>query len=311
MIVVEELTRYYGKKRVLDNISFRITTNGIVGFLGPNGAGKTTTMRILSGFLRPTQGHVTVLNHDIIDNSLDVKHAIGYMPEQVPLYMDMTTKQYLEFAGRLRGLSKEESAKRTSVVIEECGLDEYSHTILSKLSKGYRQRAGLAQAIIHDPPVLILDEPTAGIDPIEVVQTRELIRKLGTDHTVFLSSHILSEIDMICDRIIVIKSGIILADDSINNLSFSLNRNACIQLELQDNNIIVEKLIGSIKGIIGIKFAEPYFFIEYEQNKEIRPELTENIIKEGYKLLSMKNVQASLEDIFIDLTAEKENRRKE
>ena len=215
MIRIQNVTKYYGARLAVDDISFNVEKGEIVGFLGPNAAGKTTTMRIITGFLMPTQGDVWIADYKMATHSLDGRRLIGYLPELVPLYTDMTTRAYLEFAARLRGLDKSKTRSSVDKVVQQCGLEEYIDVILGKLSKGFKQRVGLAQAIIHDPEVLILDEPTIGIDPIQVAQTRQLIRQLGRDRTILLSTHILPEVSMICERVIIIHEGRIVAQDRI------------------------------------------------------------------------------------------------
>ena len=218
MITVKELTKRYARNTAVDHISFEIQKGQIVGFLGPNGAGKTTTMRMLTCFMPPSSGTATVAGFDVLEEPMEVKKRIGYLPETPPLYPEMRTGEYLEFVGRLKGLRKPELAKRVDYVCERCAVADVRDKLISKLSKGYRQRVGLAQAIIHNPDVLILDEPTAGLDPKQINETRDLIKSLAGDHTIILSTHILPEVEQTCEQVIIINKGKVIATDSVNNL---------------------------------------------------------------------------------------------
>src|SRR5579864_6087159 len=218
MITVKELTKRYARNIAVDHISFQVEKGQIVGFLGPNGAGKTTTMRMLTGFLSPTSGSATVAGFDVLEQPLEVKRRIGYLPESPPLYPEMDTMEYLTFVGQLKGLSGADLRKRVDAVCDRCAIADVKTKLLGRLSKGYRQRVGLAQAIIHNPDVLILDEPTAGLDPKQINETRDLIRKLGGEHTIILSTHILSEVEQTCEQVIIINKGKLVATDSVHNL---------------------------------------------------------------------------------------------
>ncbi len=302
MIRIEGLTKYFGKRLVLDDVSFHIGQNEIVGFLGPNGAGKTTTMRIVTGYLKPTRGGVWVAGKDAVRDSLEARRRIGYLPEQVPLYFDMTTRRYLEFAGRLKGLDRKTALRRVDEVMDRCHLGDYADVILSKLSKGFRQRVGLAQAIIHEPEVLILDEPTTGIDPIEVAQTRDLIRELGKNHTVFLSSHILPEVGMICDRVIVIHRGKIAADDRIENLSSLFQERMRIRLDIEGpENEVIAALRGT-EGVRDVVRDRSDYLVECVSGEDPRAGITGTIVRNSWALRGMEVMRMSLEKIFLDLT---------
>jgi ABC-2 type transport system ATP-binding protein len=213
MIEAKELTKHYGNFPAIENVNFEVKKGEVVGFLGPNAAGKTTTMRIITGFMPPTSGTATVSGYDVVDKSLEARRLIGYLPETVPLYTDMTVDGYLNFMGTLRGMNPKRIRVRTGEVIGVCRLGDYRKTIIGKLSKGFRQRVGIAQAILHEPQVLVMDEPTIGIDPIQVVETRSLIKDLGKEHTIILSSHILPEVSMVCQRVLIIHEGQIMAED--------------------------------------------------------------------------------------------------
>ena len=307
MIRVRNLTKYYNKRLALDNISFNVEKGEIVGFLGPNAAGKTTTMRILTGFLAPTRGEAWIAGKSVLSESLEARKHLGYFAESVPLYTDMTVRSYLEFWAKLRGLDKERIKKRVNDVVETCHLEEYRDVYIGKLSKGFRQRVGVAQAIIHEPDVLIMDEPTVGIDPIQVAMTRQLIKELGETSTILLSTHILPEVSMTCDRVIIIHEGKIIAEDKIENLSAMVGKSKRIRLEVQGPADDVTKSLRQIRGITSVKMVDGRHHIaEYPPNQDLRSKITEAIIKGGWTLLSMESLEMSLEDVFLKLTTEEE-----
>ncbi len=306
MIRVQNLTKYYGERLAVDNISFNVEKGEIVGLLGPNAAGKTTTMRILTGFLAPTRGDAWIADCNMITNSLEGRKHIGYLPEAIPLYTDMTTRAYLEFSARLRGLDKDRIRTRIGDVVEICHLEEYIDVIMGKLSRGFKQRVGVAQSIIHEPEVLILDEPTIGIDPIQVAQTRQLIKELGKEHTVLISSHILPEVSMTCDRVIIIHEGKIMAEDRIENLSSILKGGKRIRLEIKGPAEKVAKRLQQIEGIRQVSFEEPYHIVECPPEEDPRPKIMEAVVQSGWILLTMEPLEMSLEDIFLELTTEEE-----
>jgi len=311
VIRVENLTKYYGERLAVDDISFRVEKGEIVGFLGPNAAGKTTTMRIITGFLMPTRGDVWVADHNMSTHSLDGRRHIGYLPEAIPLYTDMTTRAYLEFVAKLRGLDKDRIRTRIDEVVEMCRLEEYIDVIIGKLSRGFRQRVGVAQSIIHEPDVLILDEPTIAIDPIQVAQTRQLIKELGKEHTILLSTHILPEVSMICERVIIIHEGRIVAEDRIENLSSIIRGGKRIRVEVQGPAGQVAKRLQQIKGVRQVTFEEPHHIVECPPEQDPRPKIMEAVVKGGWVLLSMELVEMSLEDIFLELTTEEEEEEEE
>jgi ABC-2 type transport system ATP-binding protein len=290
----------------VDNISFHVEKGEIVGFLGPNAAGKTTTMRILTGFLGPTQGNVWIGGYDVILNSLEARQHVGYLPEAVPLYGDMTVRSYLEFSARLRGLGKNKIKRRTDDVVAMCHLEEYIDVLIGKLSKGFRQRVGVAQAILHEPEVLILDEPTIGIDPIQVAMTRELIRELGKEHTVLLSTHILPEVSLICERVIILHEGKIVAEGSIGDLSSMIGGAKRIRLKVEGPAEKVTERLRQIDGIRQVQFQGPHHLIECSEERDPRTKIMEAIVQGGWTLLSLESVEMTLEDIFLKLTTEEE-----
>jgi len=306
VIRVENLTKYYGKRLAVDNISFNVEKGEIVGFLGPNAAGKTTTMRILTSFLAPTSGNAWIAGHDVLSHSLEARQHIGYLPEAIPLYSDMTVRSYLDFCAKLRGLDKNRITKRIEDVVEICHLEEYIDVLIGKLSKGFRQRVGVAQTIIHEPEVLILDEPTIGIDPIQVSMTRQLIKELGKESTVLLSTHVLPEVSVICERVIIIHEGKIVAEDSIENLSNLISGSKRIRLEIGGPANKVAQRLRQITGIGQVRHEDSEFIVECAAGEDPRNRIIETVTQEGWTLLSMESLEMSLEDIFLKLTTEEE-----
>ncbi len=303
MIKVRNLTKYYGKRLAVDHINFNVEKGEIVGFLGPNAAGKTTTMRILTGFLAPTQGDAWIGGHSVLTNSLEVRQHIGYLPETIPLYTDMTVRAYLDYMGSLRGMEKAKIKSRIEEVKEICHLEEYIDVIIGKLSKGFRQRVGVAQAIIHEPEVLILDEPTVGIDPIQVSMTRQLIRELGKEHTILLSTHILPEVSVICERVIIIHEGRIVAEDSIEKLSALVTGSKRIRLEVSGPAQKVTERLKKVGGITKVIYQDRHHIVECSTGQDPRPKIMEAVVQGGWAILSMESVDISLEDIFLKLTS--------
>jgi ABC-2 type transport system ATP-binding protein len=306
VIRVKNLTKYYGKRLAVDNISFSVEKGEIVGFLGPNAAGKTTTMRILTGFLAPTRGEAWVAGYNIMSNSLEARQRIGYFAESVPLYTDMTVRSYLEFLASLRGLDKNRIKTRIEDVVEICHLQEYIDVIIGKLSKGFRQRVGVAQTIIHEPEVLIMDEPTVGIDPIQVAATRKLIKELSKECTILLSTHILPEVSMTCERVIIIHQGKIVAEDRIENLSSIVAGSKRIQLEVEGSSQKVTERLRQIKGVVRVRYDGSHYIVEYPAGQDLRSKITQAIVQGGWTLLSLESIEMSLEDIFLKLTTEEE-----
>ncbi len=304
MIRTHNLSKSFGGRRAVDDISFTIESGEVVGFLGPNGAGKTTTMRLLTGFLMPSSGDVWIGEHNMATERLQGQRRIGYLPERIPLYPDMRTRAYLAFTARLRGLGRRQAHARAADVIERCGLEAYADAILAKLSKGYRQRVGLAQAIIHDPDVLILDEPMSGVDPIQVVQTKDLIRDLGKERTILLSTHILPEVASLCERVIILHQGRILAADRIENLSNLLRGGGRLRLGVQGPPEAVSARLLRIEAISEVAHVAPFHLVEFLPGREPQAMITRAIVEEGWTLLSMELVDLTLEEIFLRLTAD-------
>ncbi len=310
MIQASGLTHYYGPQPAIEDVNFGVKRGEILGFLGPNGAGKTTTMRILTGFMPPTQGKVTLGGFDVVEQSLEVRRRIGYLPETVPLYTEMPVNGYLKYMGTLRGMPSRRIRQRISEVIDVCRLQDYHKTIIGKLSKGYRQRVGIAQAILHEPEVLVMDEPTIGIDPIQVVETRRLIQDLGKQQTVVLSSHILPEVSMICERVLIIHQGRIVAEDTPENLAQGLQGVDRLQVEVGGPYEEVMPVLRQMPGVTQVSHRRQQdrdvYTIHAQEDRDLREEISRVVVGKGWSLLSMQLVGMSLEDIFLRLTTEEE-----
>jgi len=314
MITVKELTKRYARNTAVDHISFEIQKGQIVGFLGPNGAGKTTTMRMLTCFMPPTAGTATVAGFDVLEEPMEVKKRIGYLPETPPLYPEMRTGEYLEFVGRLKGLSNAELGKRVDYVCERCAVADVREKLISKLSKGYRQRVGLAQAIIHNPDVLILDEPTAGLDPKQINETRDLIKSLAGDHTIILSTHILPEVEQTCEQVIIISKGKVIATDSVTNLQNRARGVESVLLEVAGRNgeldpAVVQARIEKITGVSKVHFKEKrqtrnIFEVESVKDKLARGDLARAVVEAGWDLNELRASAMSLEEVFLQLTGD-------
>ena len=306
MIEVNNLTKYYGDFPAIENVTFTVNKGEVLGFLGPNAAGKTTTMRILTGFMPPTSGSVKIAGFDVVDQSLEVRRHIGYLPETVPLYTDMNVTEYLDFLGQLRGMNKEWRKRRISDVIDICRLGEYRSSLIGKLSKGFRQRVGIAQAILHEPEVLILDEPTIGIDPIQVVETRNLIKSFGGDHTVILSTHILPEVSLVCERIIIINEGQVVAIDRPENLSERLKGTERIEVDIRGPFAQVMTALRDIPGVQEVTRTDKddvgFYNIEMVSGADLREHISNLVHERGWGLLRLQPIQMSLEEIFLRLT---------
>ena len=307
MIEADHLTKYYGDFPAIADVSFNAAKGEILGFLGPNAAGKTTTMRILTGFMPPTSGTAHIAGYDIITESREARKHIGYLPETVPLYTDMTVKSYLAFMGSIRGMDGKAVQRRISDVIEICHLEAYYRSLIGKLSKGFRQRLGIAQAILHEPDVLVLDEPTIGIDPIQVVETRQLIRSLGGDHTLILSTHVLPEVSMICQRVIILHEGEVIAVDSPENLAARLETTEHILLEVRGPTNAVTMALRDIQGVQDVTYTDQgdgkaAYNIISRRTENMRAELARTVVEQGWELIRLEASTMSLEEIFLRLT---------
>jgi gliding motility-associated transport system ATP-binding protein len=313
MIQVQGLTKKYSRNLAVDHISFEVQKGEIVGFLGPNGAGKTTTMRMLTCFLPPSLGTANVAGFDILEQPLEVKKRVGYLPETPPLYLEMETVEYLRFVGKLKGLRGEELSKRVEYASERCSITDVRNKLLGKLSKGYRQRVGLAQAIIHNPDVLILDEPTAGLDPKQINETRDLIRSLAGDHTIILSTHILPEVEQTCEKVIIINKGKLVATDSVENLQARARGAESMLVEIAGRNgnldsAAVRSRLERVSGISRVSLKDTRdsrVTLEVESQKGfVRGDLARAVVESGWDLNELRPTAMSLEEIFLQLTAQ-------
>lgn len=301
MIQVNGLTKDYGVRRAIDSLTFDAEQGEIVGFLGPNGAGKTTTMRILTGYMPPTEGSATVAGYDVVEESLEVRKRVGYLPETVPLYNDMTALQYLKFMADLRHIpDAEEQAYET---LEKVNLQDRADSYIGTFSKGMRQRVGLAQALIHRPEVLILDEPTIGLDPAQVVEMRSVIREIGKDRTVLLSTHILTEAQQICDRVLIINKGKIVTEDTPENLQARLVGSQRVIVRVRGDADGLSVKVNKVKGVRDVESkADGSVEFEFRAGEDVRPQVAKAVVQAGYELLEMRPIGLSLEEIFLELT---------
>jgi ABC-2 type transport system ATP-binding protein len=313
MIEVEGLTKYYGAVRGIEDVSFKIAHGEIVGFLGPNGSGKSTTMRILTCVFPPTKGKALVAGLDVLRKPLEVKRKIGYLPESVPLYPDMRVDAYLRFVAEAKGVKKWARKRHIADIMAECGIKEVAHRLVGNLSKGFRQRVGIAQALIHDPEVLILDEPTIGLDPRQTIEMRELIKSLKGERTIILSSHILPEVSVTCERVIIIHEGRIIAVDKPENLVNRLQKASRIYLKIQGPSPSVMEKLKAIPSIFGVERQDVFpentygYMVDAPKDVYLGDQLFSLVLENNWKLWEMKTVGMSLEDIFIRLVTE-ENR---
>jgi ABC-2 type transport system ATP-binding protein len=312
MIKVTGLTKRYARNIAVDNISFEVEKGQIVGFLGPNGAGKTTTMRVLTCFLPPTAGTASVAGFDVLDQPLEVKRHIGYLPEAPPVYPEMEVGEYLGFVGSLKGLKGADLARRVDEVAGRCAVADVKKKLIGKLSKGYRQRVGLAQAIIHNPDVLILDEPTAGLDPNQIIETRKLIRDLAGEHTIILSTHILPEVEQTCDHAIIINKGKVVAKDSVTNLQNRVRgaESVVIAVEGREETLEspdVQKRLESVSGVSRVVPRDHRgnlltFEVESLKERPIRGDLARAVVEAGWNLNELRSAAMTLEEVFLELT---------
>jgi ABC-2 type transport system ATP-binding protein len=311
MIEVQHLTKRYGQNTAVDDVSFRAENGEILGFLGPNGAGKTTTMRVLTGYMPATEGKAIVAGYDVFAHPLEAKRRTGYLPETPPLYPEMTVREYLQFVARLK-IAKATGAtrnQRVETVMRRVHVDDMANRHCGKLSKGYKQRVGLAQALIHDPEVLILDEPTAGLDPKQIIETRDLIRSLAGDHTVVLSTHILPEVAQTCHRVVIINKGRVVAVDTTDNLTQQLKGASSLYVQVDGGDAVTT--FSSIAGVRTVTVADRHdavvgYQIESEANHDVRREVARAVIERGWGLLELRPQRMSLEEIFLQLTTEEQ-----
>lgn len=310
MIEVSGLTKYYGNKKAVEDLNFTISSGEVVGFLGPNGAGKSTTMNILTGYLSATSGTAKIDGMDILDDPIEAKRHIGYMPEQPPLYLDMTVEEYLNFAAELKGVKSSSKRRHIAEICESVSITHVKNRVIKNLSKGYKQRVGLAMALIGDPDTLILDEPTVGLDPIQIIEIRNVIKELGRQRTVVLSSHILSEVQAICERVLVINNGTIVANDTPEKLSANISGEHKLNVQIAGPQSSVLSVLRSVDGMTSVALRSDNedgtanFVIESDPNVDIRKPMFFALAKAGYPILSLQPLDMSLEDIFLRLTVE-------
>jgi ABC-2 type transport system ATP-binding protein len=310
VIEVENLTKRYGDFEAVREVSFSVKEGEILGVLGPNGAGKTTTLRILTCFMAPSEGRARVAGFDVVEDSLAVRREVGYLPEQVPLYRDMTPRGYLHYCGRMHGMNKADRISRVDVVAESCAIEDVLDKTIGKLSKGYRQRVGLAQALVHDPKVLVLDEPTAGLDPRQIADTRQVIKNLAGDHTVILSTHILPEVSVTCERVAIINRGRIVAEDTPDRLTMSMTKRQRTLVRVRGDG--VEKTIRGVQGVMAVKADTTTsgegraFVVESQPDADVRPRVAKAVVSAGLDLIELRSLAMSLEEIFVELTTEED-----
>jgi len=309
VIEVQHLTKRYGRVTAVDDVSFRVEPGEILGFLGPNGAGKTTTMRILTGYIPASEGRATVAGYDVFAQPLEAKRRTGYLPETPPLYPDMTVREYLDFVARIKGVPSAERKSRVDAIMKRTHVDDMSARHCGKLSKGYRQRVGLAQALIHNPEVLILDEPTAGLDPKQIIETRELIRGLAGDHSVVLSTHILPEVSQTCQRVVIINNGRVVAVDTPENLTARLRGTETMYVHVDAAGADVPAALQALPGVTRVASADQRagtgaFEVETERGRDIRRDIARTIVTRGWGLLELRPMRMSLEEVFLQVTTE-------
>jgi len=307
VIEVDNLTKRYGRTTAVDGISFVVKKGEILGFLGPNGAGKTTTMRILTCYLPPTEGTARVAGHDVFEEPLEVKKRVGYIPETPPLYPDMDVATFLDFCAKIKGVAKAQRRGRVDAAMEKCRVGDVRRTLIGRLSKGYRQRVGLAQAILHDPEVLILDEPTAGLDPKQIIETRDLIKGLGGEHTIILSTHILPEVSMTCGRVVIINKGKVVAEDTPENLTHRLRGAGTLRLDVRGEAAALAEALRAVPGVTAVRphgeaGGVSVIDVEAAAGADVRAELARAVVQKGFDLLGLQQVGMSLEEIFLHLT---------
>jgi gliding motility-associated transport system ATP-binding protein len=309
VIEVQHLTKRYGRFTAVDDVSFRVERGEILGFLGPNGAGKTTTMRILTGYMPATEGKAIVAGFDVFDQPIEAKRRTGYLPETPPLYHDMTVADYLSFVAKIKGVPPGERKERIRSIMVKTRIDDVASKLCSRLSKGYKQRVGLAQALIHNPDVLILDEPTAGLDPKQIIETRQLIKDLAGDHTIILSTHILPEVSQTCQRVVIINKGRVVAVDTPDNLTARLRGSETLYVQVDSGGTDALASLGLVAGVTRVVEADRRnsvvgYEVESEQGRDIRRDLARTVVTSGWGLLELRPMRMSLEEIFLSLTTE-------
>lgn len=315
MIEVDNLTKSYGANQVLHGVSFKVERGQILGFLGPNGAGKSTTMKIITCFMPQTTGSVKVLGLDVQKDSLKIREKLGYLPENCPLYTDMTVNEYIRFVAEAKKINAREIKTKVSKALDSTGLNNVSNKLIAKLSKGYKQRVGLAQALVNDPEILILDEPTVGLDPKQIIEIRELIKNMAGERTVILSTHILPEVSVTCQRVVIINKGKVVAEDTPDNLTKNLKKSLEVHLKIEGNDSEIKTTLNKINGVLNIKSSGKDlikdYIIEVSKEKDIRKDLAYTIIQNNWGLYEMHQKEVSLEDIFLQLVTDEKQELKE
>jgi ABC-2 type transport system ATP-binding protein len=309
VIEVNELTRYYGPKKAISNVSFNVKKGEILGLLGPNAAGKTTTMRILTCFMPPTSGSAKVGGFDIFDQSMDIKNITGYLPENPPIYTDLVVKDYLKFVAQIKGVDKSNMAKEIDTVVEKASIGDVKDRVIGKLSKGFKQRVGLAQSLLKNPQVVILDEPTVGLDPKQIIEIRELIKNLKGDHTVILSSHILPEVEQTCERVVIISDGEVVAEDTPANLTSRMKGSDRVLFEVEGDEKDIQDIFKSFPEVTSVNTNSNNsgnISVAVESKKDLRKEFANALINKKIGLLEMQLDKVTLEDIFLHLTTKEE-----
>ena len=312
MIDVKQVSRYFGQFAAVSDISFQVEKGEILGFLGPNAAGKTTTMRILTTYLPATSGSATVAGFDVQQDSMQVRKRIGYLPENPPLYQEMRVKDYLSFVAKIKGVDTRDITKAVGDAMGKTDITHVSERVIKHLSKGYKQRVGLAQALVHNPEVLVLDEPTVGLDPKQIIEVRELIKSLAGEHTIILSTHILPEVSMTCERVVIINKGRVVAKDTPENLTRNLKGSSRLTISIQGPEAEIENKLGSLEGVQSIALSrkedhdKAEYVLESKAENEIRPVVAKTIIDNGWSLFELKSQDISLEDVFLHLTTKEE-----
>ena len=312
MIEVQHVSKRYGPVAAVNDVNFRVEAGQILGFLGPNGAGKTTTMRILTGYMPPTEGKALIAGYDVFDSPVEAKRRTGYLPESPPLYPDMTVREYLNFVAKIKAVASGERRQRIDYAMGRTNIADMANRHCGNLSKGYRQRVGLAQAILHNPDVLILDEPTAGLDPKQIIETRELIKELAGDHTIILSTHILPEVAQTSEQVVIINKGRVVAEDTPANLTGRLHGSETIQLQVDAGNTDPTSIMSAVPGVVQIRVSavtpnnDRSIEIQAAEGADIRREIANTVVRNGWGLLEMRPIRLSLEEIYLQLTTTEE-----
>jgi ABC-2 type transport system ATP-binding protein len=314
VIEVRELSKYYGEVVAVENVSFRVEKGQILGFLGPNGAGKTTTMRVLTCYLPPSAGSVQVAGYDVVEESMEVRRRIGYLPEQPPLYLDMSVADYLRFVAKIKGVPSARLQSRLDETMERTGIAPVHNTVIGHLSKGYKQRVGLAQALVHNPEILVLDEPTIGLDPKQIIEIRQLIKGLGGDHTVILSTHILPEVGMTCEKVVIINKGRIAGEGTPASLVAQLKEGEVLRAQIRGPQEQVASLLRQVDGVLDLAVEpgvaggdEHVYLVTAVPGRDLREELARQVVDGGFRLRELRALEMTLEDIFLRLTKEEVN----